>query len=297
MRWPVRDSRSPRAAFGWRSEPAVPEGDTVWLAGRHLHAALATTDLRGSTVAEVVPRGKHLLFRFAGGPGDGLTLHTHFRMDGSWHLYGDGQRWHGGPQHQIRAILTVAGTSAVGYRLPVMELLPTADEGGVIGHLGPDLLDPDVDLAAAAQGVSGQPERVIGDVLLDQGVVAGVGNLYRAETCFLAGVTPFMPVAELAAYGTSAAAVLAIARKLLTVNADRAVQVTTGLSRRDAQHWVFERRACLRCGTRVSTAMSGVAPRQRVAYWCPACQRGPAPPAVPISQLLPRTVGRTRYRP
>jgi endonuclease-8 len=117
----------------------VPEGDTVWLAGQRLHEALAgdllvrsdfrvpslaTVDLSGQAVLEVVPRGKHLLTRLSGG----LTLHTHFRMDGSWHLYRPGDRWTGGPEWQVRAVLETASWQAVGYRLPVVDLLPTADE-------------------------------------------------------------------------------------------------------------------------------------------------------------------------
>lgn len=290
----------------------MPEGDTVWLAARHLHAGfsgkrltatdfrvphLATVDLTGSTVREVLPRGKHLLFRFTGGPGDGHSLHTHFRMDGSWHLYPDGERWRGGADWQIRAVLRVEGLAAVGYRLPVIELLPTADEATVVGHLGPDLLDPDGDLAEAVRRVSADPDRPVGDAILDQRNVAGVGNLYRAETLFLAGVTPFTPVGRLGEFGTSVEHVLGVARRLLTVNAPRAIQSTTGMTRRDAWHWVFERRHCLRCKGRVATAMTGEASRERIAYWCPVDQKGPAPDSVPVSQLLPPTVGRTRYRP
>src|SRR5438067_7706619 len=98
----------------------------------------ATADLTGRRVREVVSRGKHLLIRVEGG----LTLHTHFRMDGSWRLYRAGERWRGGPAHQVRAVLTTAEWQAVGYRLPVVELLPTAAEDTVVGHLGPDLLGP-----------------------------------------------------------------------------------------------------------------------------------------------------------
>lgn len=290
----------------------MPEGDTVWLAARHLHAGLAgreltatdfrvprlaEVDLAGSITREVVPRGKHLLFRFAGGPGDGHTLHTHFRMDGSWHLYPDGRAWRGGAEWQIRAVLRVAGLVAVGYRLPVVELLPTADEASVVGHLGPDLLDPGADLAEAVRRIGADPGRPVGDAILDQRNVAGIGNLYRAETLFLAGVTPFTPVGHLPELGASVEHVLGIARRLLTVNAPRAIQSTTGMTRRDAWHWVFERRACLRCGNRVATAMTGEATRERIAYWCPVDQAGPAPESVPVSRLLPRTAGRTRYRP
>src|SRR3954447_24833814 len=131
----------------------MPEGDTVWLAARRMHDALAgqalvrtdfrvpdlaTVDLSGRDVLEVVSRGKHLLTRIDGG----LTLHTHFRMDGTWHLYPSGARWTGGPAWQVRLVLETEQWQAVGYRLPVVELLPTADEHRVVGHLGPDLLGP-----------------------------------------------------------------------------------------------------------------------------------------------------------
>src|SRR3954451_3746360 len=124
------------------SVATVPEGDTVWLAAHRLNAALAgrvitrsdfrvpqlaTTDLTGRTVREVVSRGKHLLTRIDGG----LTLHTHFRMEGAWHLYRPAERWKGGPNHEVRVVLANADWTAVGYRLPVVELLETADEARV----------------------------------------------------------------------------------------------------------------------------------------------------------------------
>ncbi|TDC04223.1 DNA glycosylase, partial [Streptomyces sp. 8K308] len=134
----------------------MPEGDTVWQAARRLDAALAghpltrsdlrvprlaTTDLTGRAVLDVTPRGKHLLTRVEGG----LTLHSHLRMDGAWHVHTPGQRWRGGPAHQIRAILATADHTAVGYRLPVLDLVRTAEEPRLVGHLGPDLLGPDWD--------------------------------------------------------------------------------------------------------------------------------------------------------
>ena len=290
----------------------MPEGDTVWLAAKRLHAALAgsvltgcdlrvprlaTTDLTGSTVTGVVARGKHLLTRFAGGPGDGFTLHTHFRMDGTWHLYPDGSSWRGGADHQIRVVLRTEGLAVVGYRLPVVELVATANEDDVVGHLGPDVLGPDWDPAEAVRRLAGDPDRMIGDALLDQRLIAGLGNIYRTETCFLTGVTPFTPVGALREHGTTLERVVAVGQRLLDLNKDRVMQATTGDSRRGRYHWVFEQRACLRCGTRVLTATTGVAPRERIAWWCPRCQRGPAPTPVPVREIFPPTTGRTRYRP
>ncbi len=290
----------------------MPEGDTVWLAAKRLHQALAgqelvgfdlrvpqlaTTDLTGSTVTEVVPRGKHMLTRFTGGPGDGLTLHTHFRMDGTWHLYPDGEKWRGGADWQVRAVMRVPGTTAVGYRLPVVDLVRTDDEDSLVGHLGPDVLGPGWDAEEAVRRLAADPERMVGDALLDQRLIAGLGNIYRTETCFLVGVTPFTPVGRLAEQGTDLSTVVSVGYRLLQANKDRYMQATTGDLRKGRNHWVFEQRACLRCGTRVMTAHTGKAGVERVAWWCPSCQRGPAPDPVPIRELLPPTTGRTRYRP
>jgi endonuclease-8 len=264
----------------------VPEGDTVWLAGRRLHDALAgqaltrsdfrvprlaTTDLTGRTVTEVVSRGKHLLTRVE----PDLTVHSHFRMDGSWHLYRHGDRWRGGPEWQVRVLLENEEWQAVGYRLPVLELLRRDQEADVVGHLGPDILGEDWDADEAVRRLAAAPDRELGPALLDQRNLAGVGNLYRTEVCFLAGVTPWTRVGEV----PDLAGVVDRVARLLEANKHTAHQVTTGDTRRGRQHWVFERagRPCLRCGTRVATAEQGDPPYQRVVYWCPTCQRGPAP--------------------
>lgn len=290
----------------------MPEGDTVWLAAQRLDAALgghvltgsdlrvpslATVDLAGTAVREVLPRGKHLLFRLIGGPGDGLSLHTHFRMDGTWHLYRPGEPWRGGPQHQVRAILRSHLHVAVGYRLPVLELLRTADEDAVVGHLGPDVLGPDWDVDEVLRRLALRPDREVGDALLDQTVLAGLGNIYRTEACFLAGVTPFVPVGALTDWGTSARDVVLIGHRLLQANKDRVAQITTADPRRGRAHWVFQQQRCLRCGSRVLTATTGEPPRERIAWWCPTCQHGPAPTPVPQRDLLRRTHGRRSTPP
>ncbi|MFC7885787.1 DNA-formamidopyrimidine glycosylase family protein [Streptomyces sp. NPDC057376] len=264
----------------------MPEGDTVWQAARRLHDALAgkvltrsdfrvpryaTADLTGRAVLDVTPRGKHLLARVEGG----LTVHSHLRMDGSWKVFAAGRRWSGGPAHQIRAVLGTADRTAVGYRLPVLEILRTADEGRAVGHLGPDLLGPDWDPDRALANLLGDPARTLGEALLDQRNLAGIGNVYKCELCFLLGVTPWLPVGELPA--THAAKVPALAKRLLEANRDRPVRRTTGL--RGADLFVYGRapRPCLRCGTSVRVADQGDGSRERPTYWCPACQAGPAP--------------------
>jgi endonuclease-8 len=263
----------------------VPEGDTVWLAAQRLDQALsgqvltgtdfrvpqlATADLRGQTVLEVVPRGKHLLTRLSGG----LTLHTHFRMDGTWHLYAPGDRWSGGPDHQVRVVLATATRVAVGYRLPVVELLPSASEADVVGHLGPDVLDDDFDAGEAVRRLLADPTREIGMALLDQRNLAGIGNLYRTEVLFLQGVTPWTPAQDV-----DLERIVARSVRLMRANRARWEQSTTGDLRPGRGHWVFERagKPCRRCGERIRRADQGEPPRARVTYWCGHCQVGPAP--------------------
>jgi endonuclease VIII len=264
----------------------MPEGDTVWLAARRMDRALAgrvlttsdfrvprlaTVDLTGLRVLAVASRGKHLLTRIE----DGRTLHTHFRMDGCWQLYRPGERWRGGPPWQIRVALANESWQAVGYRLPVVDLLPTAEEHRAVGHLGPDLLGPDWDLDEAARRLTEDPLREIGQALLDQRNLAGIGNLYKCEVCFLRGVSPWTPVGEV----RDLAGLLGTARRLLELNKDGPAQVTTGDRRPGRSHWVFERagRPCRRCAAPIASARQGRAPEERITYWCAGCQPGPAP--------------------
>ncbi|WP_221358404.1 Fpg/Nei family DNA glycosylase [Streptomyces beigongshangae] len=276
----------------------MPEGDTVWQAARRLHTALAghvltrsdlrvpkyaLTDLTGRTVLDVVSRGKHLLTRVEGD----LTLHSHLRMDGSWKIYAPGERWRGGPGHQIRAILGTEERTAVGYRLPVLELLRTGDEDRAVGHLGPDLLGPDWDPGTALANLRRDPDRALGEALLDQRNLAGIGNVYKSELCFLLRVTPWLPAGRLPdEYATH---LMTLAEKLLDANRERPERTTTG--RRDQNLFVYGRagRPCLRCGTRIRVANQGDGSRERPTYWCPTCQPGPAPRPAPSSRP-----GRTR---
>lgn len=283
----------------------MPEGDTVWLAARRMHDALAgrvlttsdfrvpqlaTADLTGRSVRVVVSRGKHLLTRIAGDPP--LTLHTHLRMDGSWHLYRAGGPRRGGPDWQIRVVLANAEWQAIGYRLPVVELLPTSEEGSVVGHLGPDLLGPEWDPAAtsavglataeealvagywveeeAVRRLRRHPELPIGEALLNQRNLAGIGTLYRAETLFLRGVHPRRLTADV----PELEQLVRLARRLLLANRQRPHQITTGDSRRGRQLYVFDRagQPCRRCGSSVQEEQFGPTGQERRSFWCPTCQ-------------------------
>jgi endonuclease-8 len=264
----------------------VPEGDTVWLAAQRMNTALAgaalrrgefrvpqlaAVDLTGATVTEVVPRGKHMLTRFA----DGRTLHTHYRMDGSWHIYRPGTKWHGGPSFAIRALLTTADWECVGYRLHDMKLVPTAREGEVVGHLGPDVLAPDWDLDEALRRLCSHPDEQIGVAILDQRNLAGIGNLYKAEALFLSGINPWARVADV----PDLAGLVERGRTLMMVNRDRPEQSTTGSTRRGEDHWVVGRkgRPCRRCGTTILLGDQGPDLQERVTWWCPRCQATPVP--------------------
>ena len=258
----------------------MPEGDTVYLAARRLSdalqgqtivasdfrvATLATADLSGRRIESIRSRGKHLLFRLTGD----LTLHTHFRMDGQWHVYQPGERWRG-PGHQARIVLRTTERVAVGFRLPVIDLLETKNEARVVGHLGPDLLGEDWDADEAARRLSSRPERTVSEALLDQRNLAGVGNVYRCEICFLRGLDPWISIGRI----PDVPAVVDLTKRLFEANRGRGGHVTTGNPRRGQRHWVYGRRgkSCRRCGNLIRYRAAPDGAVERVTYWCPACQ-------------------------
>jgi endonuclease-8 len=263
----------------------MPEGDTVWNTARVLERALAgdvltgsdfrvprlaTADLAGWTVAASASRGKHLLLRLTRDGEKPLTLHSHLRMDGAWRAYAPGERWGGRPAHLIRVVLRTARSVAVGYHLHDVTLVPTAEEETLVGHLGPDLLGDDWDPAEAARRIAAKPAASIAEALLDQRNLAGVGNLYKAETMFLRGLWPWTPIADVADLD----GVVTLAQKLVASNKGRWTQTTTGSLRRGETTYVYGRRAqpCRRCGTAIRKADQD----ERVTYWCPRCQPRPA---------------------
>lgn len=270
----------------------MPEGDTVFLAGRRLDEALAGgrlvraelrhprlvgADLTGRTVRGVRTVGKHLFHRFD----DDTSLHSHFRMDGSWHLYRPGERWRG-RDHDIRAVLATDTWNAIGFRLHDLALIRTDRESDLVGHLGPDLLSPtwdDASLSEAVQRLAATGARELGDALADQRVMAGVGNLYKAEVCFMLGVSPWALVSDLPPDLLTRAVTLS--RKLLLRNAWHPEQSTTGEMGRGRQHWVYQRtgRPCLRCGTPVRKAPQGNWTPTRHTWYCPHCQPPPPKPS------------------
>ncbi|MGO0576987.1 DNA-formamidopyrimidine glycosylase family protein [Ornithinimicrobium panacihumi] len=263
----------------------MPEGDAVWLTAQRLHRglagavltgsdlrvpALATSDLTGRRTLEVVPRGKHLLHRLGGG----LTLHSHLRMDGSWRVRPLGARYAAARRHTTRALLWTAERVAVGDSLGMLDLVRTEDEGSVVGHLGPDLLDPAFDRAAAVANLLRAPDLAVAEALLDQRNLAGIGTIYASEPLFLHGVNPWTPVGAVGAEALGE--ILDTTRTLMVRTCREGRLATTGRAGVADDTWVFARKGlpCHRCGGAVRMATVGQAPRQRVLNYCPACQGG-----------------------
>jgi endonuclease-8 len=258
----------------------MPEGDVVWYTARRLHEALAgraltrsdfrvprlaTADLTGDVVTETVSRGKHLLTRTA----NGFTIHTHLKMDGAWRVRPAAEQVR--DSHRIRLLLANEDWQAIGYQLGVVELIRTSDESRVTGHLGPDLLGPDWDGAEAVRRLSAEPDRPIGEALLDQRNLAGVGTVFTTEMLFLRGIDPWRPVGEV----DDLHALVDLGHRLLDANKTRPGHVTTGDTRPGHENWAYGRagRPCRRCGTPIRRGEAGPPGQERLRFWCPNCQR------------------------
>jgi endonuclease-8 len=258
----------------------VPEGDTVFrsaralnevLAGRVLDRcdirvpAFATVDLSGERVESVISVGKHLLHRIGE-----FTIHSHLKMEGSWHIYHGDTAWRR-PAWQARAILGVPGVTTVGFQLGELEVVPREREDELVGYLGPDILGPNWDPDAALANLTRDPDRPIGLALLDQRVIAGLGNVYRNELLFLRGLLPTRPVRNV----PDPAGLIALAHRLILANRDRVERTTTGDLRRGKMSYVSRRehKPCLRCGTPIRRGSLGEDElTERDTYFCPRCQ-------------------------
>lgn len=265
----------------------MPEGDTILRAARTLHQALAGRTvtrfastlpqvaggarhhrIEGRQVAAVQARGKHVIVRFSGGP----ALHTHMRMSGSWHLYRVGSRWRQS-ESLARAVIETGDRVAVCFAAPVVEWLTPGQEAAhePLRSLGPDVLAESFDGAAARANLRAAPDRAIGEALLDQRSLSGIGNVYKSETLFRCGVSPFARVGSLDDHALDR--ILATARRLMRASVrtpERRTRATLGPQRR----WVYRRagQPCLRCGALIRTRRQGEAGRS--SYWCPRCQAG-----------------------
>lgn len=275
----------------------MPEGDTIFRAARALHAALAgktitrfesvfpalnrvneDTPIVGRTLLSVQARGKHLLM----GLSEGLYLRTHMRMSGSWHIYRPGRPWQR-PRSELRILLETADFVAVAFLVHEAEWVREDDLArNKVARLGPDILAPNFDLEAAVRNMRERPTEPICDVLLDQRVLAGIGNVYKSELLFLAGVPPLAKVETV-----DPAALLEIARLAMQhlranvhehaasgITTYHGLRRTTGRSHPGERLWVYGRakQPCRRCGTPIES--SAIGKHVRKTFHCPRCQRG-----------------------
>ena len=274
----------------------MPEGDTIFRAARALHKALAgstvtgfetqyatlartndTAPVTGRIVDKVEARGKWLLIHFSGD----LILVTHMLMSGSWHIYRPVERWRR-PRAQMRIVLQTSQYEAVAFSVPVAQFhtARSLERHAVIPKLGPDLLKSGFAEDDAKARIRARAEEEIGNVLLDQRVMAGIGNVFKSEICFVCRVHPFRRVSSLS--GREIDCLIDSARRLMSANvADTSsdqiaiytgLRRTTGRSDPAARVWVYRRKGepCRRCGTMVEMRRQG--PGARSTYWCPECQ-------------------------
>jgi endonuclease-8 len=273
----------------------MPEGDTIYRAARTLNAALAgqlvtrfetglallaqldrQDPIVGRTVERVSAAGKHLLVTFS----NDLVLRTHMRMNGSWHIYRPGERWRM-PARAMRILIATPDWVAVAFNVYAAEFIraDTIARHPPLATLGPDLLG-DFDPVRALQRVRAEGARPVHQVLLDQRVIAGLGNVYKSELLFLSRLHPDTPAS--AVTDREWLALFERARQLLTANvaesAGRGIETyrglrrTTGRMRPEDRLWVYSRggRPCRTCGTPIASRKDGDA--ARVTYWCPHCQ-------------------------
>ncbi len=283
----------------------MPEGDTIYRSARALGRALAgkqvtqfetalaplasvddNTPIAGRTVEKVESRGKWLLIFFS----SDLILLTHMLMSGSWHIYRPGERWRM-LRGAMRCVIRVADFEAVAFNVPVAKFFTarTLERDSMIPKLGPDLLRADYDEQQARARILTRPDEEIANVLLNQRVIAGLGNVYKAEVCFLCGVHPFRTVASLTPAELDC--LLFQSRKLIGENVQEdsrtgdkiltytGARRTTRSADQSARLWVYGRQGqpCRRCGTAVLLRKQGTGARST--YWCPQCQPSDVPVA------------------
>lgn len=274
----------------------MPEGDTIFRAARTLHRALAghvvtrfetvlpqlsridaDAPLAGRAIEGVRSAGKHLLIRFSGD----LVLRTHMRMNGSWHIYRAGERWRR-PRRDMRIVISTAGFEAVAFNVPVAEFIAArdVDRHDELRRLGPDLLGDDFDTAEALRRFREHAGLAIADALLNQRIMAGVGNVYKSEVLFACRIDPFAAVGELSDEQLSA--IVETSRKFLRANVATTLapmttyagfRRTTRSGNPSDRLWVYGRggKPCRRCDTPIAVRKHG--DDARLTYWCPRCQR------------------------
>ncbi len=249
----------------------MPEGDTIWRTAAMLRDAIAGKEIKqarpdalrrliGATVTAVEPAGKHLVIRFD----NGYALHSHMRMQGVWHVYRPGEPWRR-PAWRMKATLETDDAVAVCFGAPVMELV--RDAQATVAHLGPDILTGGwqaCDVLARARRVGAAP---VGDLLLDQRVTAGIGNVYRCEALWHRRINPWTPTGRLT--DEQLGALFETARDAMRANLSGGFHRRFPGYGRGAVHGRGGR-PCPRCGTPIKVRAMGE--HARLVYWCPVCQ-------------------------
>ena len=264
----------------------MPEGDTIYRAARALHRALAgrtvtafesvlprltrvdqDRPLRGRVVERVESRGKHLLISFSGD----LVLRTHMRMHGSWHIYRPGERWQR-PFSEMRIVIRTAEFEAVAFTVPVAEFGTREEASRALSPLGPDPLGASFDPTDVMRRIRERGDLQIADVLLDQRALAGLGNVFKSEVLFAAGVSPFARAGDLPDAAVSRLVALAVT--FLRISAEGGERRTHGSLDPSKRLAVYGRagKPCVRCGRPIARVKQG--PDARSTYWCEHCQPG-----------------------
>lgn len=274
----------------------MPEGDSIFRAARTLHRALAgkqvtafesvlpalnriheDAPVTGRTIDRVDAVGKHLLIHFSGN----LVLRTHMRMNGSWHIYRIGERWQR-PRRDMRIVLSTENFEAVAFTVPVAEFVTETalSRHAELRKLGPDVLSESFDAAKVIENLRSRTTIAIADALLDQRVLAGLGNVYKSEVLFMCAVNPFAQVNDLS--DAQLASIVEAARRTLEINVSERLELMTtygGLRRTTHRSapterlWVYGRARlpCRRCGAPINVRKQGL--DARLTYWCPNCQQ------------------------
>ena len=274
----------------------MPEGDTIFRAARTLHKALAgqvvtgfetvlpklsridvDTPIAGRTIVGVNAKGKWMSMQFSGG----LTLLTHMLMNGSWHIYRPGEKWQR-PAIDMRIVVKTENIWAVAFKVPVAEFHTddTLRRRQGFRTLGQDVLAADFQPETSIENLRAHSDLQVGVALLNQSIVAGLGNVFKSEVCFACGINPFRRVEGLRS--DQLGCLVETARKFVLANVTEAsgdrittytgMRRTTGSANTEERLWVYGRREepCRKCGTPIEAHKQGE--DARTTFWCPKCQ-------------------------
>jgi endonuclease-8 len=274
----------------------MPEGDTIFRAARTLNKALAgdvvvgfetvlpklsrvdfDSGVVGRTITSVQSTGKWIRMNFSGD----LVLLTHMLMSGSWHIYRPGEPWQR-RQFDMRIVVKTEKIWAVAFNVPIAEFHTGDSMARRRGFrsLGQDVLAADFNLEKSATSLRANAALPVGIALLNQSILAGLGNVFKSEVCFACGINPFRTIGDLTS--EELACLVQTARKFLLANVSdtsgdqivtyTGMRRTTGRANTEERLWVYGRRhePCRKCGTPIESRKQGE--DARTTFWCPVCQ-------------------------